>query len=224
MKTILRAILGVTMAVSPLLAGQEPTEKEKQKQDEPRKQPPPNQQQEPQPPEKPKPKPEKPQPEPEKPQPEPATPPKQQKPNEKQQQQQEQDKQKQEKEEEKQSKDSKQQQGQTGQQNTRTQQSPQASHGTGERIPSEKFQSNFGSQHYFQVQDLQDGRRFQHAGYWFEIVEVWPADWSYHDLCYIGEDAGEYYIGDLYHPRRSCISDSRWWVKEPSRRCSRATS
>ena len=193
MKTILRAILGVTMAVSPLLAGQEPTEKEKQKQDEPRKQPSPNQQQEPQPPEKPKPKPEK-------PQREPATPPKQQKPNEKQQQQQEQEKQKQEKEEEKQSKDSKQQQGQTGQQNTRTQQSPQASHGTGERIPSEKFQSNFGSQHYFQVQDLQDGRRFQQAGYWFEIVEVWPADWSYHDLCYIGEDAGEYYIGNLYHP------------------------
>ena len=191
MKTILRAILGVTMAVSPLLAGQEPTEKEKQKQDEPRKQPSPNQQQEPQPPEKPKPKPEK-------PQPESATPPKQQKPNAKQQQQQEQDEQKQEKEEEKKSKDSKQQQGQTGY--SRTQQSPQASHGTGERIPSEKFQSNFGSQHYFQVQDLQDGRRFQHAGYWFEIVEVWPADWSYHDLCYIGEDAGEYYIANMYHP------------------------
>ena len=193
MKTILRAILGVTMAVSPLLAGQEPTEKEKQKQDEPRKQPPPNQQQEPQPPEKPKPKPEK-------PQPESATPPKQQKPNAKQQQQQEQDEQKQEKEEEKKSKDSKQQQGQTEQQNSRSQQSPQASQGKGQRIPPEKFQSNFGNQHYFQVQDLQDGRRFQHAGYWFEIVEVWPADWSYHDLCYIGEDADEYYIADMYHP------------------------
>ena len=193
MKTILRAILGVTMAVSPLLAGQEPTDKEKQKQDEPRKQPPANQQQEPQPPEKPKPKPEK-------SQPESATPPKQQKPNAKQQQQQEQDEQKQEKEEEKKSKDSKQQQGQTEQQNSRSQQSPQASQGKGQRIPPEKFQSNFGNQHYFQVQDLQDGRRFQHAGYWFEIVEVWPADWSYHDLCYIGEDADEYYIADMYHP------------------------
>jgi outer membrane biosynthesis protein TonB len=193
MKTILTAILGVTMAVSPLLARQEPTDKEKQKQDEPRKQPAPNQQQEPQPPEKPKPKPEK-------PQPEPATPPKQQKPNEKLQQQQEQDKQKQEKEEEKKSKDSNLQQGQTGQQNSRTQQSPQASYGKGQRIPSEKFESSFGSQHYFQMQDLQDGRRFQHAGYWFEIVEVWPADWSYHDLCYIGEDAGEYYIANMYHP------------------------
>ena len=192
MKTILRAILGVTIAVSPVLAGQEPTEKEKQKQDEPRKQPPPNQKQEPQPPEKPKPKPEK-------PQAEPATPPKQQKPDEKQQRQ-EQDRQKQAKEEDKESKDSKQQQGQTGQQNSRTQQSPQASHGKGQRIPSEKFQSNFGSQHYFQVQYLQDGRRFQHAGYWFEIVEVWPADWSPDDLCYIGEDAREYYIVDLYHP------------------------
>lgn len=192
MKTILRAILGVTIAVSPLLAGQEPAEKEKQKQDEPKTQPPPNQQQESQPPEKPKPKPEK-------PQAESATPPKQQKPDEKQQQQQEQEKQKQAKEEEKNSKDSKQQQGQTGQQNSRTQ-PPQASHGKGQPIPSEKFQSNFGSQHYFQVLYLQDGRRFQHAGYWFEIVEVWPADWSYNDLCYIGEDAGEYYIEDVYHP------------------------
>jgi hypothetical protein len=43
MRTILRAMLGVAIAVSPLLAGQEPTPgKEKQKQDEPRKQPPPN--------------------------------------------------------------------------------------------------------------------------------------------------------------------------------------
>ena len=193
MKTILRAILGVTIAVSPLLAGQEPTEKEKQKQDEPRKQPPPNQQQEPQPPEKPKPKPEK-------PQPEPAAPPKQQKPDEKQQQQQEQEKQKQTKEEGKKSKDNKQQQGQNGQQNSRTQESTQASHSKGKRIPPEKFQSSFGSQHHFHVQYLQDGRRFQRAGYWFEIVEVWPADWSYDDDCYIEEDAGEYYIVDLYHP------------------------
>ena len=189
MKTILRAILGVTIAVSPLLAGQEPTEKEKQKQDEPRKQPPPDQQQEPQPPEKTKPKPEK-----------PATPPKQQKPDEKQQQQQEQEKQKQTKEEGKKSKDNKQQQGQNGQQNSRTQESTQASHSKGKRIPPEKFQSSFGSQHHFHVQYLQDGRRFQRAGYWFEIVEVWPADWSYDDLCYIGEDAGEYYIVDVYHP------------------------
>jgi outer membrane biosynthesis protein TonB len=189
MKTILRAILGVTIAVSPLLAGQEPTEKEKQKQDEPRKQPPPDQQQEPQPPEKTKPKPEK-----------PATPPKQQKPDEKQQQQQEQEKQKQTKEEGKKSKDNKQQQGQNGQQNSRTQESTQASHSKGKRIPPEKFQSSFGSQHHFHVQYLQDGRRFQRAGYWFEIVEVWPADWSYDDDCYIEEDAGEYYIVDLYHP------------------------
>jgi hypothetical protein len=193
MKMILRAILGVAIAVSPLLAGQEPTEKGKQKQDEPRKQPPPNDQQEPQPPEKPKPKPEK-------PQPEPAAPPKQQKPDEKQQQQQENEKQKQAKEKKKKPKDNKQQQGQNGQQNSRAQESTQASHGKGQRIPPEKFQSNFGSQHRFHVQHLQDGRRFQHAGYWFEIVEVWPADWSYDDDCYIEEGEGQYYLVDLYHP------------------------
>jgi DNA mismatch repair ATPase MutL len=175
MKTILGTMLGVTMAVSPLLVGQEPTpEKEKQKQEEPKKQPPPNQQ-EPQT-EKPKPKPEK------------------------QQQQQEKEKQKQAKEEEKKSSDNKQQPRQNGQQNSQTQQSTQASHSKGQRIPPEKFQASFGSQHHFHVQHLQDGRRFQHDGYWFEIVEVWPADWSYADDCYIEEDAGEYYLVDLYHP------------------------
>ena len=192
MKTILRTMLGVTMAVSPLLVGQEPTpEKEKQKQDEPKKQPPPNQQE---------PQTEKPKPKPEKQQPEPATPLKQQKPDEKQQQQQEKEKQKQAKEEEKKSSDNKQQPRQNGQQNSRTQQSTQASHSNGQRIPPEKFQASFGSQHHFHVQQLQDGRRFEHGGYWFEIVEVWPADWSYVDDCYIEEDAGEYYMIDLYHP------------------------
>jgi|HubBroStandDraft_6_1064221.scaffolds.fasta_scaffold248814_3 outer membrane biosynthesis protein TonB len=193
MKMIFSIMLGVTMAAAPLLAGQEPTpEKEKQKQDEPKKQPPPNQQQEPQT--------EKPKPKPEKQQPEPATPSTQKKPDEKQKQPQEKEKQKQAKEEEKKSKDNKQEPEQNGQQSSRTQQSRQDSHGKGQRIPPEKFQASFGSQHHFHVQQLQDGRRFEHGGYWFEIVEVWPADWSYVDDCYIEEDAGEYYMIDLYHP------------------------
>ncbi len=194
MKTILGTMLGVAITVSPQLAGQEPVPAtEKQKQEAPKKQPPANQQQEPQTPEKPKPKPEKPlQP--------PAVPPKQQKPDDKEQQpQQDKQKQKQSREEAKKTKENK-QPGQNSQQNNRTQHSTQGSHGKGKQIPPEKFQSNFGSQHHFRMQHLEDGRRFQHGGYWFELVEVWPADWSYDDACYIDEDAGDYYVVDLYHP------------------------
>jgi DNA mismatch repair ATPase MutL len=195
MKTILRAMLGIAVVVSPLLAGQEPApEKEKRKQEETKKQPPPNPQ-EPQTPENPKPKPDK-------PQPQPSAPPKQQRPDEKQQQEEDKAKQKQAKEDEKKARDNKQQppQAQGGRQNTRTQQSAQTSHQKSQRIPPEKFQSNFGSQHRFHVHQLADGRRFQHGGYWFELVEVWPADWSYDDDCYIEEDADDYYIVDLFHP------------------------
>jgi outer membrane biosynthesis protein TonB len=188
------AILGIAIAASPLLAGQEPAPpEEKRRQEEPKKQTPPNREQEPQQQEKPKPKPEK-------PQQEPAAPPKQQKPEEKQQQQQEREKQKQAADEEKKAKEKKQQQGQKEQQNSRTQPSPQASHGKGQRIPPEKFQSNFGSQHHFRVQHLQDGRRFQRGSYWFEIAEVWPVGWSYEDDCFIEQDGDDYYLVDVYHP------------------------
>lgn len=75
-----------------------------------------------------------------------------------------------------------------------------AQHPRGQRIPAQKFQANFGSQHTFRPQHLQDNRRFQYAGYWFEIVEVWPADWSFDDDCYIDQIGNDYYLFDAFHP------------------------
>jgi outer membrane biosynthesis protein TonB len=189
MKAILGAMLGITIIFSPLVAGQEPApEKEKQKQDEAKKPP---AKQEPQAPENPKPKPEKP--------PQPAAPPKPPKPGPEDKQQR-QDKQKKEAgEEAKKTKESK-QPGQNGQQNNPRPQTAQAAHGKGQRIPTEKFQSNFGSQHHFRVQHLENGRRFERGGYRFELVEVWPAGWSYDDDCYIEQDGDDYYVVDLIHP------------------------
>jgi len=43
-------------------------------------------------------------------------------------------------------------------------------------------------------------RRFQYSGYSFELVEVWPAEWSYDDECYIEEEGDDYYLVDVVHP------------------------
>lgn len=67
------------------------------------------------------------------------------------------------------------------------------------RIPPERFQASFGSQHHFHVRQRSD-RRFQYGGYWFEYVEVWPAVWSYDDDFYIEEDGDDYYLIDVVHP------------------------
>jgi cytoskeletal protein RodZ len=68
------------------------------------------------------------------------------------------------------------------------------------RIPPEHFRTNFGREHHFRVQRSGD-RRFQYAGYSFELVEVWPAGWSYDDECYIEEDGDDYYLVDVVHPQ-----------------------
>jgi hypothetical protein len=194
MKIILGLTLGFALAFSPFLAAQEPTpDKEKPRPEEPRGQEPGNPKQQPQPNEKPNPQKQEPAPKQEK---------DQQKAEGKQQQQQEKERQKQAKEEEKKAKDtnSNQQQGQTAKQNSRTQQTSQAANGKGQRIPPQKFQASFGSGHHFHVRHLENGRRFQYGGYWFEMVEVWPAGWSYGDECYIDEDGDDYYLVDVYHP------------------------
>jgi len=67
------------------------------------------------------------------------------------------------------------------------------------RIPPEHFRTNFGREHHFRVQRSGD-RRFQYGGYSFELVEVWPAEWSYDDECYIEEDGDDYYLVDVIHP------------------------
>ncbi len=105
---------------------------------------------------------------------------------------QETDKQKQQKEQEKASKrDQKQATSQPSQSS--------ASHKNVRRIPPERFQASFGTQHHFHVKRSSD-RRFQNGGYWFEFVEVWPVGWSYEDDCYIEEDGDDYYLIDVVHP------------------------
>jgi len=183
MKIILSSMLALAIAGWPL-GTQEPDPKEKPKQEEPKKQPPKQQ-----PDETPQPK-----SKPEKPKQEPAPPPKQ-KPDEKQQQQDEKERQKQQKEEAKREKNRPPQQ-QSTQPDNRKQSGAQAK---GQRIPPEKFRASFGREHHFRVAH-RDDRRFQYSGYWFEVVEVWPAGWSFDDDCYIEEDGDDYYLVDIVHP------------------------
>jgi hypothetical protein len=73
---------------------------------------------------------------------------------------------------------------------------------SGQRIPDDKFRSNFGRQHTFRVQtQVVEGQpRFQYSGYWFALANPWPAGWAYTDDCYIDYIDGEYVLIDLLHP------------------------
>jgi hypothetical protein len=184
MKFALGITFGLAIALSQVLVAQEPApDKQKPRPEEPApKTPEPDDRQQPQPNAKP-------------------TPQQQQEKQEK--EQQKADK-KQEKEQEKQSKDEakKGTEKNTAQQPAQTTQGnkTQAGNAKGQRIPPQKFQASFGNQHQFRVRHLEDGRRFQYGGYWFEMVEVWPAGWSYDDECYIDEDGDDYYLVDAFHP------------------------
>jgi hypothetical protein len=73
----------------------------------------------------------------------------------------------------------------------------------GGRIPEDKFRENFGRGHTVVINRpvIVDNRpRFQYAGYWFEIIDPWPTDWSYSDECYIDFVDDTYYVFDSLHP------------------------
>ena len=72
----------------------------------------------------------------------------------------------------------------------------------GQRIPDDKFRSNFGRQHTFRVrtQVVEAQPRFQNGGYWFALATPWPGDWDYADDCYVDYIDGEYVLIDLRHP------------------------
>jgi len=72
----------------------------------------------------------------------------------------------------------------------------------GQRIPDDKFRSNFGRQHTFRVrtQVVEGQPRFQNGGYWFALATPWPGDWDYADDCYVDYIDGEYVLIDLRHP------------------------
>jgi len=126
----------------------------------------------------------------------------------KQEKQQQQIEKQQQKQQEKQQKELEKQQRKEEQRNhggqaARTTQQPtggQTRHGS-RVIPQEKFQAHFGREHHFHVAQRVGDRRFQYGGYWFEYVEVWPAEWSYDDDFYIDFFDDDYYLCDLEHPQ-----------------------
>jgi hypothetical protein len=75
--------------------------------------------------------------------------------------------------------------------------------GKSAHIPDEKFRASFGRQHKVVINRpviIEGAPRFQYSGYWFEIVDPWPAEWLYTDDCYIDYVDGEYFLFDLLHP------------------------
>jgi hypothetical protein len=75
--------------------------------------------------------------------------------------------------------------------------------GKGGHIPDEKFRTSFTKTHTFVISRpviVENQPRFQYSGYWFEIVDAWPAGWAYTDECYIDYVDGEYFLFDVLHP------------------------
>jgi hypothetical protein len=75
-----------------------------------------------------------------------------------------------------------------------------AGHG---RIPDERFRASFGRGHTFHVSrtDFEGrSRRFQYGGFWFAMVNPWPAEWLYTDSVYVDYMNGEYFLCDPIHP------------------------
>jgi len=75
--------------------------------------------------------------------------------------------------------------------------------GKGGHIPDAKFRASFGRQHTFVISRpviVENRPRFQSGGFWFEIIDPWPADWTYTDGCYIEYIDGEYFLFDVLHP------------------------
>jgi hypothetical protein len=71
------------------------------------------------------------------------------------------------------------------------------------RIDDAHFRAHFGHDHRFAIKHvtLVGGRpHFAYGGYNFEIVDAWPAGWSYNDNCYIDFVDGGYFLFNLRHP------------------------
>jgi len=91
------------------------------------------------------------------------------------------------------------QQPQHQQQASRGPQTP-AGHGS---IPEAKFRASFGSGHTFHVNRSQFANgsgRFQYGGFWFNVLNPWPAGWLYTDSVYVDYLNGGYFLCDPVHP------------------------
>lgn len=73
----------------------------------------------------------------------------------------------------------------------------------GGRIPDGRYRAKFGAEHRFHVGHLtvvNGASRFQYGGYWFELVDPWPAGWAYTDDVYVVFLDGTYYLCDPNYP------------------------
>lgn len=93
------------------------------------------------------------------------------------------------------------QMGNSGQNHTQQAQAG-GKRGGGGHIPDDKFRSSFGRQHTFVVNRPTSGGQpqFQYGGYSFNVIDAWPADWSYSDQVYVDYVDGQYFLYDLAHP------------------------
>jgi hypothetical protein len=94
------------------------------------------------------------------------------------------------------------QQSQRGQQQQQASRgaAPAAGHGS---IPEAKFHSSFGRAHTFHVNRSQFANgsgRFQYGGFWFNVLNPWPAGWLYTDSVYVDYLNGGYFLCDPVHP------------------------
>ena len=72
-----------------------------------------------------------------------------------------------------------------------------------DRIPDDRFRSNFGTGHRFRIgaPRMVDGySRFQYGGYWFGFLDPWPTGWYYTDEVYVDYIDGAYYLYNPFYP------------------------
>ena len=92
------------------------------------------------------------------------------------------------------------QQQQHGQRQASRGTQPAGGHGS---IPAAKFRASFGSGHTFHVNRSQfanGGGRFQYGGFWFNVLNPWPAGWLYTDSVYVDYLNGGYFLCNPVHP------------------------
>jgi hypothetical protein len=80
----------------------------------------------------------------------------------------------------------------------------------GYRIPDDRYNGYFGSDHYFRIYSypvviVGGYPRFQYGGYWFSLADSWPEYWSNNwyddDDVYINYSGDGYYLYNRRYPR-----------------------
>jgi hypothetical protein len=73
----------------------------------------------------------------------------------------------------------------------------------GRQIPEDRFHASFGSAHEFHIGHpvmIGSQASFQFGGFWFGMVDPWPAAWLYSDPVYVDFVNGGYVLVNVAHP------------------------